>query len=74
MTASNLPRVRAFAYAPLLAHLIPTLVIGFGIVIPGSCIAGANQFTFGFAAAVLGFIPAYVAGVVIAQRLASSHA
>ena len=71
MTATCLPRVRAFVY---LAHLIPTLVIGFGIVIPGSCIAGANQFTFGFAAAVLGFIPAYVAGVVIAQRLASSRA
>lgn len=75
MTATpHLPRFRARIYAPLLAYVIPTLVIGFGIVIPGSCIAGVNQLTIGFAATVLGLIPAYVAGVLLAQRRAPTHA
>jgi hypothetical protein len=55
-------------YAPLALHVIPTLVIGFGFVLPESPIAGFNQYTLGFAAAVLGFIPSYVAGVRLAHR------
>ena len=74
MTAPRLPRVRALVYAPLLAHVVPSLVIGFGIVIPRSCIAGVNQLTIGFAATVLGLIPAYVAGVRLARRRAPAHA
>ena len=50
------------------------LAIGLGIIIPGSCIAGVNQFTIGFAAAVLGFVPAYVAGVLLERRRAPTHA
>jgi hypothetical protein len=57
-----------FVYLPLLAHILPTLVIGFGIVIPRSPIAGVNAYTIGFAIAVLGFIPAYLAGVQIGRR------
>lgn len=74
MTACRLLRIHALAYAPLLLHVIPTLAIGFGIVIPRSCIAGVNQLTIGFAATVLGFIPAYVAGVRLAQRKVAAHA
>jgi hypothetical protein len=37
------------------------------LVIPGSPIEGVNQYTIGFASAVLGFIPAYVAGLRIAR-------
>ena len=74
MTAFRLLRVHALTYVPLLLHAIPTLVRGFGIVIPLSCIAGVNRLTIGFAATVLGFIPAYVAGVRLAQREASAHA
>lgn len=54
-------------YAPLALHVVPTLVIGYGFVLPGSPIAGVNQYTIGFALAVLGFIPAYVAGVRLAR-------
>jgi hypothetical protein len=61
-------RARALPYAPLALHVVPTLLIGFGVVIPGSPIEGANQYTIGFAAAVLGFIPAYVAGLRLARR------
>jgi hypothetical protein len=56
-------------YAPLVGHVAPTLIIGFGFVIPGSPIEGINTYTIGFLSAVLGFIPAYVAGVAIATRL-----
>ena len=68
VVTSYLPRARALVFAPLLLHVLPALAIGLGIVIPGSCIAGVNQLTIGFRATVLGFIPAYVAGVLLAQR------
>lgn len=57
-----------FIYVPLGGHVVPTLVIGFGFVIPGSPIEGINTYTIGFLSAVLGFIPAYVAGVAITTR------
>lgn len=59
----------ALAYLPLAGHVIPTLVIGFGFVIPGSPIEGVNKYTIGFLSAVLGFVPAYLAGIAIAQRI-----
>lgn len=58
----------ASLYVPLAAHVAPTLVIGFGFVIPGSPIDGINAYTIGFLGAVLGFIPAYAAGIAIAKR------
>ena len=60
---------RRTLFAPLLAHVVPTLVIGFGIVIPNSPIAGWNVYSLGFLTAVLGFVPAYLAGVALARRL-----
>lgn len=55
-------------YMPLILHLIPTLGIGYLIVIPQSCIAGVNELTIGFAAANLGFVLSYLGGVRIAAR------
>jgi len=63
----------ALAYVPLAGHVIPTLVIGFGFVIPGSPIDGVNAYTIGFLSAVLGFIPAYIAGIAIAGRINRSR-
>lgn len=57
----------ALLYTPLVLHILPTLVIGYGFVLPHSPIAGVNQYTMGFAAAVLGFVPAYIAGVRLAR-------
>lgn len=51
---------------PLAAHVIPTTVIGFGFVIPGSCIAGVNGLTIGFLLSIAGTCVAYVAGVGLA--------
>lgn len=60
--------MRPRVFLPLLGHVLPTLVIGYGFVIPGSCIAGINALSIGFLATVAGFIPVYIVGV----RLASS--
>jgi len=65
---------RLSLYLPLVLQLIPTLGIGYLFVIPQSCIAGVNELTVGFAAANLGFILAYVAGVRLALKRSAAHA
>lgn len=58
---------RALArYLPLLGHVVPTLAIGYGLVIPRSCIAGWNELSLGFGLSVVGTCIAYVLG----QRVA----
>ena len=61
-------------YLPLALHLIPTLGIGYLIVIPQSCIAGVNELTIGFAAANVGFVLSYVAGLHLARKHGGAHA
>ena len=39
---------------PLVGFVVPTVGIGYGIVIPRSCIAGVNDLTLGFAASIVG--------------------
>lgn len=65
---------RVTLYLPLVLHLIPTLGIGYFLVIPNSCIAGVNELTIGFAAANLGFVLAYVGGVRLALKKGGAHA
>lgn len=48
---------------PLLGFVLPTLVIGYGFVIPGSCIAGINEHSIGFGTTVLGACLTYLAGI-----------
>jgi hypothetical protein len=50
-------------YIPLVGFVLPTVIIGYGIVIPKSCIAGINELTIGFAATVIGSCITYVAGI-----------
>ena len=50
-------------YVPLLGFVLPTVVIGYGVVIPRSCIAGINQLTIGFGATVVAACVTYVLGV-----------
>ncbi len=42
--------MKARHYIPLVGFVVPTIVIGYGVVIPRSCIAGVNELTIGFAA------------------------
>lgn len=55
-------------FYPLLGFVIPTVLIGYGIVIPRSCIAGINELTLGFAATVAGACLTYLAGLRLAIR------
>jgi hypothetical protein len=48
---------------PLAGFVLPTLVIGFGFVIPASCIAGVNDLTIGFVATVIGACVTYWFGL-----------
>ncbi len=53
---------------PLVGFVVPTVVIGYGFVIPRSCIAGVNELTIGFATTILGACLTYVMGVRAALR------
>ncbi len=55
-------------FLPLLSFVLPTAVIGFGFVIPSSCIAGVNRLTIGFATSILGACVTYWAGVRTVYR------
>ena len=55
-------------FYPLLGFLIPTAVIGYGVVIPRSPIAGVNELTIGFGSALLGAAIAYWQGIRAALR------
>ena len=54
---------------PLVSFVVPTVVMGYGFVIPRSCIAGLNELTIGFGATVLGACVTYLLGVRQARRL-----
>ena len=55
--------LRAADLAPLLGFVLPTVAIGYGIVIPRSCIAGVNQLTIGFGTTILAAAITYLLGV-----------
>jgi ABC-type Fe3+ transport system permease subunit len=55
--------MKARRYIPLVGFVVPTVVIGYGVVIPRSCIAGMNELTIGFATTIIGACVTYVAGI-----------
>jgi hypothetical protein len=59
---------RVGPYLPLAAHVLPTLLIGYGVVIPRSGVAGSNELTIGFGASIVGTCVAYVIGLRLALR------
>jgi SAM-dependent methyltransferase len=61
-------------YLPLVGFVVPTVVIGYGVVIPRSCIAGVNELTVGFAGTIVGAALTYVAGVRSAAAAGTSAA
>jgi hypothetical protein len=62
--------MRARYFIPLLGFVGPSALIGFGVVIPGSCIAGLNSLSIGFGTTLLGACGAYWMGIrtVLAER------
>jgi hypothetical protein len=55
-------------FAPLVGFVFPTVVVGYGFVIPRSCIAGVNDLTIGFAATVAGACLTYWMGLRSIRR------
>jgi hypothetical protein len=55
-------------FVPLIGFVLPTLLIGCGVVIPRSCIAGINPQSVGFGTTVLGACLTYMAGIRLATR------
>lgn len=53
---------RVRPYIPIISFAVPTLIVGYGFVIPRSCIAGVNELTIGFGTTILGAVFTYVAG------------
>jgi hypothetical protein len=60
-------------FLPLAGFVVPTVAIGYGVVIPRSCIAGWNELTIGFAATVLGACLTYWAGLRVAAAAGQKH-
>jgi len=55
---------------PLVGFVVPTVIIGYGIMIPRSCIAGVNDLTIGFGATIVAACLTYVLGLrAVAKRL-----
>ena len=55
--------MKASYFIPLIGFLLPTVLVGYGFVIPGTCIAGVNQLSVGFASSLLGASLTYWLGV-----------
>jgi hypothetical protein len=55
-------------FYPLLGFVVLTVAIGFGLVIPRSCIAGINDLTIGFAMTIAGACLSYWIGLRTALR------
>jgi hypothetical protein len=53
-------------WLPLIMFIVPTVVIGYGFVIPRSCIAGVNELTIGFGTTILGASITYIVGLRVA--------
>ena len=58
-------------FVPLVGFVVPTAGIGYGVVIPRSCIAGWNELTIGFAVSILSASITYFLGLraVVRERI-----
>jgi hypothetical protein len=55
-------------FVPLVGFVLPTAAIGYGFVIPRSCIAGWNDLTIGFATSIRGASITYFFGIRAVAR------
>lgn len=60
-------------YVPLLGFVIPTLAMGYGVVLPRHGICGVNEITLGFGSTVFGAALTYVTGVRLARQTTCSR-
>ncbi len=62
-------------FVPLLGFVVPTVIMGYGIIIPASCIAGVNELTVGFAGSIVGACLTYWVGLraLLRERAAAGE-
>jgi SAM-dependent methyltransferase len=60
-------------YVPLLGFVVPTLAMGYGVVLPRHGICGVNEITLGFGSTVLGATLTYVTGIRLARQTTCSR-
>jgi ABC-type Fe3+ transport system permease subunit len=60
--------VRSHHFLPLVGFLVPTVAIGYGIVLPHNGVTGVNELTVGFGTTLIGAAVTYVIGVLAALR------
>lgn len=53
---------------PLIGFVVPSVVIGYGFVLPGAGYGGINELSIGFAATIVGACVTYVVGVRMARK------
>jgi hypothetical protein len=61
-------QLRAKHFVPLAGFLVPSIIIGYGFVLPRAGHGGVNELSIGFAATLVGATVTYVIGVVTALR------
>lgn len=61
-------KLRPLLYLPLALHVIPTVVVGYGVVLANGPVAGINDHSIGFAGTIIGTVVSYHAGIRLAQR------
>jgi hypothetical protein len=61
-------RIQVRDIVPLVGFVVPTVVIGYGFVIPKSPIAGVNELTIGFGLTIVGACVTYLIGVRGARK------
>ena len=66
---ADLPsRLRARHLLPLVGFVVPTIAIGYGVVLPRNGMGGVNELSIGFATTVLAAAITYIIGVRAALR------
>lgn len=62
-------------FVPLVGFVVPTVIMGYGIIIPASCIAGVNELTVGFAGSIVGACVTYWVGLraLLRERAAADE-
>ena len=61
-------RLSSRHFVPLVGFGIPTLAIGYGFVIPRSCIAGVNELSLGFGITIASACVSYWLGLRAVAR------
>ena len=67
-TPTTSARLSLADLVPLLGFVVPTVIIGYGFVLPRHGLSGVNELTIGFGTSILAASASYVIGVRRALR------